>query len=124
MNLLLDTHVFLWWWQGAARLGARARRAIATAARVRVSAASAWEIAIKMGLHKLRFEGRVGDAIASCQFEPLSISVEHAEATRALPPHHNDPFDRLILAQAQLESLTLVTHDRALEPYGVPIWWV
>jgi PIN domain nuclease of toxin-antitoxin system len=124
LKLLLDTHVFLWWWQGSSRLGSRLRRAIAGADMVHVSAASTWEMAIKIALGKLRFEGRISDAIESCQFEELSISVNHAEAVRALPQHHTDPFDRLLLVQAQLESLTFVTHDRALEPYGIPILWV
>ena len=124
MDLLLDTHVFLWWWQGSDKLAGRPRTAIAKAGRVLVSAASAWEMAIKSTLGKLRFEGTFADAVAACGFTELPVAFVHVEALRALPLHHSDPFDRLLVAQARVEGVTLTTHDRALEPYGIATLWV
>jgi PIN domain nuclease of toxin-antitoxin system len=123
LNLLLDTHVFVWWWQGSRSLKGKAREAIATAAGVYVSSASAWEMAIKVGLGKLRFEGSFSAAVEKSEFTPLPIEFAHAEGYRALPPHHPDPFDRMLAAQALVEKLTLVTHDRRLEAYSIPILW-
>jgi PIN domain nuclease of toxin-antitoxin system len=80
-----------------------------------------WEIVIKLALGKLRFEGTIAEAIDVCQFMKLAVSFEHAEALRGLPRHHSDPFDRMLIAQARVEALTIVTHDRAFEPYPVPI---
>ena len=76
-----------------------------------------------MALGKLRFAGRFADAVEACSFERLVVDFEHAEAVRALPLHHNDPFDRLLVAQALVEGATLVTHDRAFAPYGVALLW-
>ena len=123
MRLLLDTHAFLWWWQGSAKVGARTRTAIADADVVLVSAISAWEIAIKSALGRLRFSGSVAHAVEACRFTKLGVDFEHIEALRSLPFHHKDPFDRLLVAQAMVERATLVTHDRALAPYGVPTLW-
>jgi PIN domain nuclease of toxin-antitoxin system len=123
LNLLLDTHVFVWWWQGSRALKAAPRRAIATAEIVYVSAASAWEMAIKSSLGKLHFDGSFAGAVGASKFTPLPIEFAHAEAYRALPPHHPDPFDRMLAAQALVEKLTLVTHDRQLEAYSIPIVW-
>jgi PIN domain nuclease of toxin-antitoxin system len=86
-----------------------------------VSVVSAWEIVIKLALGKLRFEGTIGEAIDACQFAELAATIEHAEALRGLPRHHFDPFDRMLIAQAKVEALTIVTHDRAFEPYPVSI---
>jgi PIN domain nuclease of toxin-antitoxin system len=124
MHLLLDTHAFLWWWQGSGQLPARPKAAIASAEIVLVSAVSAWEMAIKCALGKLRFEGAFADAVDACGFSRLPVEFEHVEALRALPPHHADPFDRLLVAQAIVEGATLVTHDRALEPYGLATLWI
>jgi PIN domain nuclease of toxin-antitoxin system len=123
LRLLLDTHAFLWWWADDKRLPKRTRATIADAETVWVSAASAWEIAIKMGLGKLRFEGRVADAVEDSGFERLPVGFEHAEAVHALPLHHHDPFDRLLLAQALVESATLVTRDPAFSAYGIALLW-
>jgi PIN domain nuclease of toxin-antitoxin system len=90
---------------------------------VLVSAISAWEIAIKSGLGRLRFAGSVAHAVEACRFTKLGVDFQHIEALPGLPLHHKDPFDRLLLAQAVVESATLVTHDRVLEPYGVPTLW-
>jgi len=122
-NLLLDTHVFLWWRMNDASLSEQSREAIATADLVFVSAASAWEVAIKSALDKLRFPGGLEKAVIESGFEKLPISFVHAEIAGSLPPHHNDPFDRMLVAQAITERLTLVTNDRRLEPYDVSILW-
>ena len=86
-----------------------------------ISAASAWEIVIKLALGKLRFEGTIGDAIEVCHFMELTVAIHHTEALRELPRHHSDPFDRMLIAQASVEALTIVTRDRAFEAYPVPI---
>ncbi|HET7038996.1 MAG TPA: type II toxin-antitoxin system VapC family toxin [Gemmatimonadales bacterium] len=124
MRLLLDTHVVLWWRQANARLGAEAVGAISQADVVYVSAASAWEVAIKRALGKIRLPGRFTDGVAASGFLPLPIGLAHAEAAGELPPHHADPFDRMLVAQARLERLTVVTHDRSFAPYGGAVLWV
>ena len=124
MKLLLDTHVFLWWRADDPRLSAGPRRAISRAAEVFVSVASAWEIAIKISLGQLRIPGPVEEAVLDSRFSPLPISFAHAAGVATLPFHHRDPFDRILIAQAQAEQLTLVSADRKLEPYGVPVMWI
>ncbi len=123
MNLLLDTHIVLWWRQDSARIGGEARRAIGKADRVFVSAASAWEVAIKVAIGRLELKDSFADLVERSGFEELPIAFHHAERLRALPPHHTDPFDRMLIAQAQTEKLVLVTHDRGAEPYDVPVLW-
>ena len=119
MRLLLDTHVFIWAVTGSAQLKAGARERLTSAERVYVSAASIWEIAIKSRLGKI--EGDVGnfvEAIAASGFQELPVSARHAAAVSALPLHHADPFDRVLLAQAFTEPLRLVTADAVLTQYG------
>lgn len=123
MRLLLDTHVFLWWSENDPRLKPVARRAIEGADLVMVSAASAWEAAVKSALGKLRVGVPFEEAVEINAFEKLPVEFRHAAAVAALPPHHGDPFDRMLAAQALTEGLTLVTHDRWLQPYGVPVLW-
>jgi PIN domain nuclease of toxin-antitoxin system len=122
-RLLLDTHVFLWWRGEPARLSSAVRSSIATADIVFVSAASAWEAAIKVSLGRLELPDTVEAGVLASGFEKLLITFSHAEHAAHLPSHHKDPFDRMLVAQAQAEGLTLVTHDRLLEPYGVEILW-
>ena len=123
MKLLLDTHVVLWWVRDDPRLKPAARKAIATADIVWVSAATAWEIAIKVSCRRLLVSEPVHVTVAADDFMELPISLAHAETAATLPPHHADPFDRLLVAQARAEGATIVTHDRALEPYGASILW-
>jgi PIN domain nuclease of toxin-antitoxin system len=123
MKLLLDTHVVLWWRLDSRRLEREVRRAIGGADRVFVSAASAWEAAIKIALGRLRLKDPFAVLVAASGFEELPIAFRHAEQLASLPAHHADPFDRMLVAQAQIEGLTLVTHDRALAPYGVATLW-
>ena len=123
MKLLLDTHVFLWWRADDRRLGRSARVAIAEAAVVFVSAATAWEAGIKAALGRLRYPDTIESGVEASGFEKLPITLAHAEHAARLPPHHTDPFDRLLVAQAELEGLTLLTHDERLATYGAPILW-
>ena len=121
MKLLLDTHALLWWLADAP-LADPAREAIASPeSTVLASAASVWEISIKRALGKLRTGEDLSGAIGAAGFDPLPIGVDHAEAAGALPSHHRDPFDRMLVAQAMITGSTLVTRDRAYEPYGVPV---
>lgn len=123
MRLLLDTHVFIWWREKNAGLRPEVKSAISGADVVFVSAASAWEVAIKVAIGKLRIPGPVDAGVEQSGFAKLPIEFRHAAAVSALPPHHGDPFDRMLVAQALTEGLTLVTHDRLFEPYGVPVMW-
>ena len=122
-RLLLDTHVFFWWKVNDSRLVDPAKTAIANAALVMVSAASAWEMAIKSQLGKLALSKDISKGVEESGFEKLTISFEHATEVANLPQHHKDPFDRMLVAQARVERLTLVTHDRLFEAYPVPILW-
>jgi len=122
VRVLLDTHVFLWWRAGR-EMRAEAMDAIRTADDVFVSAASAWEVSIKAAIGKLRLTASFADGVAQSGFVPLPINLHHAAVAGELPPHHRDPFDRMLLAQARLERLTLISHDRRLEPYGSAIIW-
>lgn len=121
MRLLLDTHVLLWW-LAAERLAPKATAAISSAASdVWVSAASIWEMSIKAGLGKLTAPDDLTDQLSHHGFDILPIGLPHALAVRLLPPHHADPFDRMLVAQAQLEELTLVTRDADIRRYDVAI---
>jgi PIN domain nuclease of toxin-antitoxin system len=125
VRLLLDSHVLLWWLMDDPRLGTPARTAISQPqGLVHVSTASLWEIEIKVALGKLDLGG--ADLLAELednQFLELPIAGRHAIAAARLPRHHGDPFDRLLAAQAQLEQLTLVTHDRVFADYGATALW-
>ena len=120
-RLLLDTEAFIWWDANDRRLGARARAAIQDAPEVFVSAASAWEIVIKVALKKLRTTRRPLEALLDASFRELPVTFQHAEALETLPAHHADPFDRLILATAAVEGLTIVTSDRLFNLYALPL---
>ena len=122
-RLLLDTHVFLWWRGEPSRFASTVRESIATADIVFVSAATAWEAAIKASLGRLELPDTIEAGVLASGFEKLLITFSHAERAAALPPHHRDPFDRMLIAQAQAEGLTLVTRDRLLQPYDVEILW-
>ena len=116
--------MFLWWRADDRRLGGSARAAITDAALVFVSAATAWEAAIKAALGRLRYPDTIESGVVASGFEQLPITFTHAECAAGLPSHHGDPFDRMLVAQAKVEDLTLVTHDQRLAPYGVPVLWV
>jgi PIN domain nuclease of toxin-antitoxin system len=123
LKLLLDTHPILWWVRDDRRLGREARRAIAGAEVVWVSAVSGWELALKIANGRLRIVESLRVTIAADHFTELPLTHRHTEELERLPTHHRDPHDRLLVAQARVEGATIVTHDRALKPYGVPIIW-
>lgn len=122
MDLLLDTHAFVWWASRDPKLTENARAAIADSEnRVVVSAVSVWEISIKRAAGKLAFRHDILRALAQTGFDTLDIDPHHADLAGSLPLHHADPFDRLLVAQARIEGLVIVTQDRYLRAYGVPI---
>jgi PIN domain nuclease of toxin-antitoxin system len=122
MNLLLDTHVLLWWLDDDPTLSKRARTAIADMNNVVfVSAAAVWEIRIKQALGKLDIPDDLETVLDDQAFEMLSITVEHAHAIKGLPSLHQDPFDRMLVAQAKFEGFTLVTRDIHLKEYEIPV---
>ncbi len=124
MKLLLDTHVALWWLADDDRVGGDAARQLDDASnRVLLSAAVAWEVAIKRSLGKLRAPAELMATLLGAGVQPLPITLEHASAVEALPWHHRDPFDRLLVAQAIVERATIVSHDDRLRSYDVPIIW-
>ena len=119
--LLLDTHVLLWWLDDPASLQVTARRLIADPRnRVFVSAAVAWEITIKRQLGKLEAPDDLEAALEQERFQHLPITVGHALAVAELPAIHGDPFDRIQIAQARLDALTIVTRDATIPRYDVP----
>ena len=123
MKLILDTHAILWWQRDDRRLSRAARNAIAEADLVWVSAVSGWEVTIKMSLGRLRLDEPFRVLLAADDFMELPMTLAHSEALAALPPHHSDPFDRALIAQARVEGATIVSHDRTFDKYGVPMIW-
>ncbi len=121
MRLLLDTNVLIRW--HADRLRPAAVRAVRRADLVAVSAVSAWEIAVKRALGKLKLEDPVEEIVSQNGFLGLPVTVRHGDLLRDLPRHHPDPFDRLLIVQALEEGLTILTSDRAFELYRVPVVW-
>ncbi len=125
MKLLLDSHAYLWWLADDGRLSKAAREAVADPGNaVLVSAATIWELEIKRALGRLD----AGDAdlvaeIEANRFGELPVHAPHAAEAAGLPPHHVDPFDRMLIAQSRLEGLVCVTRDAVFEAYGVPTLW-
>jgi PIN domain nuclease of toxin-antitoxin system len=128
VRVLLDTHALLWWLDGDRRLSRRARQTVGDEGNaVLVSAASAWEITTKVRIGKLPGAVEVAADVAGCLarqgFESLDISVLHAQRAGRLPGAHRDPFDRMLIAQAQIEDLPIVTNDEVFDGYGVTRLW-
>jgi PIN domain nuclease of toxin-antitoxin system len=122
LKLLLDTSALIRW-----HAGTLSRDGVQTVQRadvVAVSAVSAWEIAIKRALRKLEFRDEVEDVVAMYGFVAVPVTVRHGDRVRALPNHHPDPFDRLLIVQALEEGFAILTSDRAFEPYRVPVAWI
>ena len=121
MRLLLDTHTFLWWVSDWGEIEETTRDAIADPENeVFVSAVSGWEIAIKKARGRLVAPDTLSPVVEEKHFEHLPLTFEHAERAAALPMHHRDPFDRMLIAQAQTEELVLVTRDERIALYEVP----
>lgn len=128
MKCLLDTSVWLWSVGPVERINRKARELLADGKQeIYLSAASAWEISIKMSLGKLRLpdppEVYVPKRLAAQAIQPLPILHHHALKVYSLPLHHQDPFDRLLIAQAQAEEMVILTADRAFENYDVKVMW-
>lgn len=128
MRALIDTSAFLWWVSNSDALSIRARQVVGDADNdILFSAASAWEIAIKLALGKLAIKGSperyVADRMRRHRFQPLPIEVRHALRVASLPRIHTDPFDRILIAQSQLEDLPIVTSDPAIGRYDVDVIW-
>ena len=120
-SYLADTQIVLWSWHNDRRLRAAHAAVLRSDAKVFVSIASVWEIAIKAGLGKLKTVENVGESLGISGFEVLPIELRHAEALRHLPRHHGDPFDRMLIAQAQLDKMTILTSDRHFALYDVAL---
>jgi PIN domain nuclease of toxin-antitoxin system len=127
VNLLLDTHALLWWATSYPALPSKVRKALSSdATTVYVSAASAWEIATKVRLGKLIWPpeaGTVREYVFGQGFSALGITLEHAERAGRLAFEHRDPFDRMLMAQALIEDLWLVTNEQLFEQTGVRRYW-
>ena len=128
MKVLLDTHAFLWWLAGDERLSRRARSVIGDQETVvYVSAASAWEICTKVRLGRLPGATEVAADVTACLvdqgFTPLSVTVEHARRAGSLPIPHADPFDRMLVAQAQALGIPLVSNEVVFDRFGVQRLW-
>lgn len=128
MRGLLDTHALLWWLDGDERLSLPAREFIGDESNgIMVSAASAWEIAIKVRLGKLPGAVEVAARLAACLhqqgFAPLVIRLDHALRAGSLPDIHRDPFDRMLIAQAQVENLLLLSNEAVFDDYGISRLW-
>lgn len=120
MQLLLDTHVLLWALSAPERLSAGSRAALASGKNsLYLSAASLWEIEIKKGLGKLRLPEQFDDELERLRLAELPVRLAHARELRTLPSHHEDPFDRMLVAQARVESLVIVTADPNVRAYPV-----
>ena len=128
MKVLLDTHAFIWWDSDPTQLSLQARAACEDRANVvLLSVASAWEMQIKLQLGKLDLRLPLAEVIASQQqsndIQVLPVALGHVLALQDLPAHHKDPFDRLLIAQANVEEAVLISHDPVFAPYAVKVLW-
>lgn len=122
MSLLLDTHILLWWLADDPQLPTAAREAIASPDNeVMVSAAAVWEIAIKKAVGRLEAPDDLLEVLTTNDFQTLTITASHAVLAGGLPPHHSDPFDRMMIAQARAENLTLASVDERFSDYDVEL---
>ncbi|GAB3177452.1 type II toxin-antitoxin system VapC family toxin [Streptomyces incanus] len=121
MRLLLDTHVVLWWLDDSAELSGEIKDLLDTEPAVYVSAVSPWEIAIKQSLGKLAGPEDLAERVRDSQFTGLPVTAGHGVRAGRLPAHHRDPFDRILVAQAQTEGMTLMTRDKWIPQYDVQV---
>jgi PIN domain nuclease of toxin-antitoxin system len=125
---LLDTHAFIWWANNDPQLSTPARIAVGDRANeIFLSSVSTWEMAIKVAIGKMVLSATipvfVGSQVSQYQFVPLPVSYEHTYQVETMTLHHSDPFDRLLIAQAMVENLVIVTRDSKFGPYGVSTLW-
>ena len=121
-RVLLDTHVLLWWLADDPELGTNARAVISDGNNeIYVSAASSWEISIKKRNGKLTGPDNIDSIVEQERFIKLPVSLVHGELAGQLPDHHKDPFDRMLIAQAQTEKLTILTADEKIQQYDTPV---
>jgi PIN domain nuclease of toxin-antitoxin system len=128
VELLLDTHIWLWMLSAPERLNAKTQTVLTDpGVELWLSVASPWEVGIKHARGKLQLTRSLGSLVGVSAerfgMKLRTIELEHALTAAALPPHHSDPFDRLFVAQAQLEGMTLATADRMITQYDVPVLW-
>jgi PIN domain nuclease of toxin-antitoxin system len=121
VSLLLDTHVVLWWLTDDPTLSGDLKTRIDREPDIYISPATVWEIAIKQSMGKLDGPALLPEIVRDSGFRPLSITSEHAVVAGRLPPIHRDPFDRMLIAQARCEGLTLVTRDALIQKYEVDL---
>lgn len=121
MLLLLDTRVLLWWLDDSPELADPLKTLLDTEPSIYLSAVSPWEITVKQSLGTLHGPADLAERARDSQFTSLPITAEHAVRAGKLPPYHRDPFDRLLVAQAQTEAMTVVTRDRRIPRYDVPV---
>ena len=124
MGLLLDTHVVLWWLADAKTLDSAVKDRLEVDSEIFLSSATVWEVGIKQALGKLTSDDKLAERVRDCGFSLLPITADHAIAAARLPLHHRDPFDRMLVGQALVEGLRLMTRDRAFAVYQVPIEYV
>lgn len=119
MNIILDTHILLWWLSDDRKLSEEARQLISDIDNIIfISAATVWEMSIKKALGKLKAPDNFEEILIENDLEALPINLKHAELAGSLPNHHYDPFDRMLIAQAITENINLLTHDKTLLKYG------
>ncbi|MEU1707964.1 type II toxin-antitoxin system VapC family toxin [Streptomyces sp. NPDC005706] len=121
MRLLADTHVVVWWLLDSPQLSDEIKGLLDTEPETYVSAVTPWELAVKQALGKLDAPADLPERVRDCQLRPLPISMGHGLRAGRLPLHHRDPFDRALVAQAQLEGLTIVTRDAWIPKYDVRV---
>lgn len=127
MNILLDTHTFIWFFNGDEQLSLKAKKLIADSKNQKfVSIASIWEVAIKIGLKKLIFDGNTSEVAGLMKqngFQILQISIDHITVYESLEFIHRDPFDRILVAQAIVENMTIITRDENIHKYSIKTNW-
>ncbi|MFD3332307.1 type II toxin-antitoxin system VapC family toxin [Streptomyces sp. NPDC058700] len=121
MKLLIDTHVVIWWLLDSPQLSGDVKDLLDMEEHAYVSAVTPWELSVKQALGKLDGPADLPERARDCQLKSLPIVAEHGIRAGQLPPHHRDPFDRILIAQAQTEGLTLVTRDKHIPLYDVPV---
>ncbi|MCH5673877.1 type II toxin-antitoxin system VapC family toxin [Streptomyces gilvus] len=121
MSYLIDTHIALWWLDASPELSDDLKELLRTQPEVYMSAVTPWEVALKYSLGKLGHVPGLPERVRDLQFKPLPVTMEHSVRISELPWHHRDPFDRMLVAQAQHEGLTIITRDTWIPKYDVEV---